>query len=124
MSKRDGGWIGSIVSSSSSSSTNQTNDITQQHLTHHHNNNTNRGDGSSRDRSTAAVDAHYGASVTLSYFKDVHGRNGVDGRGAKVQSRVHLSKAYDNAYCERQQQQQHVWLCCVAFDVLMVLVAC
>jgi len=46
------------------------------------------------------VDAHYGASVTLSYFKDVHGRNGVDGRGATVKSRVHLSKGYDNAYCE------------------------
>lgn len=58
-----------------------------------------RGDGSSKDRSTAAVDAHYGASVTLSYFKDVHGRNGVDGRGGAVKSRVHLAKAYDNAYC-------------------------
>lgn len=32
--------------------------------------------------------------------QDVHGRNGVDGRGASVTSRVHLSKGYDNAYCE------------------------
>jgi hypothetical protein len=58
-----------------------------------------RGDGTPKDRSSAAVDAHYGASVTLTYYKDVHGRNGVDGRGGQVKSRVHLSKAYDNAYC-------------------------
>ena len=65
------------------------------------------GDGSPKDRATAAVDAHYGASVTLAYFKDVHGRNGVDGRGAKVRSRVHLSKAYDNAYCEPPHRTAH-----------------
>jgi Zn-dependent metalloprotease len=46
------------------------------------------------------VDAHYGASTTLTYYKEVHGRNGVDGRGGTMRSRVHLSKAYDNAYCE------------------------
>ncbi|GBF89960.1 peptidase [Raphidocelis subcapitata] len=56
------------------------------------------GDGSPKDRQSAAVDAHYGASTTLTYYKEVHGRNGVDGRGATMRSRVHLSKAYDNAY--------------------------
>jgi Zn-dependent metalloprotease len=61
---------------------------------------TGRGDGTVKDRATAAADAHYGASVTLAYFKDVHGRSGVDGRGSGIKSRVHLGKAYDNAYCE------------------------
>jgi hypothetical protein len=59
-----------------------------------------RGDGTTLDRQSAAVDAHYGASTTLAYYKDVHGRNGVDGRGSRMRSRVHLSKGYDNAYCE------------------------
>jgi hypothetical protein len=62
---------------------------------------TPRGDGSTLDRQSAAVDAHYGASTTLAYYKDVHGRNGVDGRGTMMRSRVHLSKGYDNAYCAR-----------------------
>lgn len=59
-----------------------------------------RGDGTNKDRATAAVDAHWGATTTLYYYKDVHGRNGVDGRGSPMHSRVHLSKDYDNAYCE------------------------
>jgi zinc metalloprotease ZmpA len=56
------------------------------------------GTGSSSDRATAAVDAHYGAAMTWDYYKLVHGRNGIlnDGRG--VQSRVHYGTKYVNAF--------------------------
>jgi Zn-dependent metalloprotease len=60
-----------------------------------------RGDGATnKQRATVGVDAHFGASATLQYYSDVHGRSGIDGRGSVVRSRVHLSKGYDNAYCE------------------------
>jgi len=58
----------------------------------------------------AGVDAHYGAAVTYDYFKNVHGRNGIDGNSGPgsvtsadgttslVSSRVHYSTNYNNAY--------------------------
>ncbi|MCA1624868.1 MAG: M4 family metallopeptidase [Acidobacteria bacterium] len=58
----------------------------------------------------AGVDAHYGAAVTYDYFKNVHGRSGIDGNSGPgsvtsadgttklVSSRVHYSTNYNNAY--------------------------
>ncbi len=58
----------------------------------------------------AGVDAHYGAAVTYDYFKNVHGRNGIDGNSGPgsvtsadgttslVSSRVHYSTNYNNAF--------------------------
>lgn len=59
----------------------------------------------------AAVDAHYGASKTYDYYKNVHGRNGIDGNGGPgaytaaenaaiglISSVVHYSTNYNNAY--------------------------
>ncbi len=58
----------------------------------------------------AGVDAHYGAAVTYDYFKNVHGRNGIDGNSGPgsvtsadgttslVSSRVHYGTNYNNAY--------------------------
>ncbi|WP_338848324.1 M4 family metallopeptidase [Massilia sp. W12] len=58
----------------------------------------------------AAVDAHYGAVKTYDYFKNVHGRNGIDGNGGPgstmsidgvtslIGSRVHYSTRYNNAF--------------------------
>jgi Zn-dependent metalloprotease len=59
----------------------------------------------------AGVDAHYGAAMTFDYYKNVHGRNGIDGNqgpgttaaGASsttnlVSSRVHFGKSYNNAF--------------------------
>ncbi|MBA3632339.1 MAG: M4 family metallopeptidase [Acidobacteria bacterium] len=58
----------------------------------------------------AGVDAHYGAAVTYDYYKNVHGRNGIDGNSGPgsvtsadgttslVSSRVHYSTNYNNAY--------------------------
>lgn len=59
----------------------------------------------------AGVDAHYGAAKTYDYFKNVHGRNGINGSngpgttaaGANssislVASRVHFGSNYNNAF--------------------------
>lgn len=47
---------------------------------------------------TAAVDAHYGMQVTWDFLTKVMGRNGIDGTGRTVFSRVHYSASYDNAF--------------------------
>jgi Zn-dependent metalloprotease len=52
----------------------------------------------SSDRATAGADAHYGLQTTWDYFKNVHGRNGIDGAGKKTYSRVHYASSYENAF--------------------------
>ncbi len=47
---------------------------------------------------TAGVDAHYGVGKTYDYYKNVLGRNGIDGTGKATYSRVHYSNSYDNAF--------------------------
>jgi len=47
---------------------------------------------------TAGVDAHYGVGKTYDYYKNVLGRNGIDGNGTATYSRVHYSNSYDNAF--------------------------
>jgi len=47
---------------------------------------------------TAAVDAHFGMQVTWDFYRNVLGRNGIDGTGRAVSSRVHYSSRYDNAF--------------------------
>jgi Zn-dependent metalloprotease len=65
----------------------------------------------------AGVDAHYGAAKTYDYYKNVHGRNGIDGNNGPgtttsavggiplVVSRVHFgsSGAYNNAFWYNNQ---------------------
>ena len=58
----------------------------------------------------AAVDVHYGLGVAVDYFKNVHGRNGIDGNGGPgvttaqdgatrlITGRVHYSSNYVNAF--------------------------
>lgn len=58
----------------------------------------------------AGVDAHFGALKTYQYFKNVHGRNGIDGSGGPayytsidgvtglITSKVHYGVSYNNAY--------------------------
>ncbi len=62
----------------------------------------------------AGVDAQYGAIKTYDYFKNVHGRNGIDGSGGPgstvsidgvtnlIGSRVHYSTNYNNAFWNGQ----------------------
>ncbi|MBP1772755.1 MAG: hypothetical protein H6P99_1918 [Holophagaceae bacterium] len=47
---------------------------------------------------TAAVDAHFGVQTTWDMYKNVFGRNGIDGAGSATYSRVHYSNSYDNAF--------------------------
>jgi zinc metalloprotease ZmpA len=47
---------------------------------------------------TAAVDAHFGSMKSFDYYKNVHGRNGIDGTGRATYNRVHYSNSYDNAF--------------------------
>ena len=47
---------------------------------------------------TAAVDAHYGIEITFDFYKNLLGRNGIDGAGRATYSRVHYSTSYDNAF--------------------------
>ena len=47
---------------------------------------------------TAAVDAMYGMAKSWDFYKNVYGRNGIDGLGTGTYSRVHIGSAYDNAF--------------------------
>ncbi|MGG7569648.1 M4 family metallopeptidase [Streptomyces sirii] len=60
---------------------------------------TNRwGNGTTGDRATAAVDAQYGITSTLDFYKKTFGRKGIknDGRGARAL--VHFGKNVGNAF--------------------------
>ncbi|WP_069884586.1 M4 family metallopeptidase [Streptomyces luteocolor] len=56
------------------------------------------GTGKPDDAQTAAVDAAYGAQLTWDYYKDVHGRSGINGDGKGATSRVHYGNGYVNAF--------------------------
>ncbi len=47
---------------------------------------------------TAGVDAHYGTQVSFDFYKNVLGRNGINGAGRATYNRVHYSNSYDNAF--------------------------
>ncbi|MBS2024209.1 MAG: M4 family metallopeptidase [Deltaproteobacteria bacterium] len=56
------------------------------------------GTGANSDAASAAVDAHYGASMTWDYYKNIHGRNGIFNNGTGVPSLVHYGSNYVNAF--------------------------
>jgi Zn-dependent metalloprotease len=56
------------------------------------------GSGTTSDAASAGADAHYGQKVTYDYYKNVHGRNGINGAGNSGYSRVHYSSRYNNAF--------------------------
>jgi Zn-dependent metalloprotease len=51
---------------------------------------------------TAAVDAAYGIQATWDMYKNVFGRNGINGLGTPTYARVHYDYAYDNAFYSDQ----------------------
>jgi Zn-dependent metalloprotease len=72
--------------------------------------------GSGTNTEDAGVDAHYGAAMTYDYFKNVHGRNGINGSNGPgttaaaansgislVSSRVHFGSNYNNAFWYNNQ---------------------
>jgi Zn-dependent metalloprotease len=59
---------------------------------------TSGGSTTSANGQTAGVDAHFGIAKTYDYYKNVHGRNGIDNANTATYNRVHYSTAYDNAF--------------------------
>jgi bacillolysin len=50
------------------------------------------------NKDNAALDAHLGAQNTYDYFKNVHNRNSYNNLGAAINSYVHYSSSYVNAF--------------------------
>jgi Zn-dependent metalloprotease len=47
---------------------------------------------------SAAVDAHFGVQKAYDYYKNVHGRSGINGSGSVGYNRVHYGVNYNNAF--------------------------
>jgi len=47
---------------------------------------------------TAAVDAQYGLSMTWDFYRNILGRNGIDGKGTPPLNLVHYAQGFDNAF--------------------------
>lgn len=52
----------------------------------------------SANKDNGALDAHWGAEKTYDYWTAKHGRNSFNGSGAAINSYVHYSSNYDNAF--------------------------
>jgi len=61
------------------------------------------GEAGDDPRTKSAVDAHYGAQMTYDFYKNVLGRDSIDGKGEKLQSNVHIRNNYVNAYWDGKQ---------------------
>ncbi|WP_436493787.1 M4 family metallopeptidase [Actinokineospora sp. HUAS TT18] len=55
------------------------------------------GNGTSANRASAAVDAHYGIMKTWDYYKNTHNRNGIANDGVGAKSYVHVDEGVVNA---------------------------
>lgn len=51
----------------------------------------------------AANEAYDGSGATYDLFKEIYGRNSIDGNGMPLDSTVHYQKGYDNAFWNGQQ---------------------
>ena len=56
------------------------------------------GEATDSARNKDAVDAQYGAQTTYDFFKDVLGRDSIDGQGEKLISDVHVGTNFANAF--------------------------
>ncbi|NBD07809.1 MULTISPECIES: M4 family metallopeptidase [Corallococcus] len=56
-------------------------------------------------RAAAAVDAHYGAEMTYDFYKEILGRDSIDGKGEKLISYVHTDKNLVNAFWDGEKMQ-------------------
>lgn len=62
-----------------------------------------RGEGSKRSRDTQVNEAYDYSGTTYDFYLKVFGRNSVDGVGMRLDSSVHYSKRYDNAFWNGMQ---------------------
>ncbi|RKH60507.1 M4 family metallopeptidase [Corallococcus llansteffanensis] len=56
-------------------------------------------------RAATAVDAHYGAEMTYDFYKDILGRDSIDGKGEKLVSYVHTDVNLVNAFWDGEKMQ-------------------
>ncbi|HLL04880.1 MAG TPA: M4 family metallopeptidase [Myxococcaceae bacterium] len=61
------------------------------------------GEAGDPTRNKAAVDAHYGAQMTYDMYKNILGRDSLDGKGEKLVSNVHIGTNYVNAFWDGNQ---------------------
>ncbi|MBZ4409902.1 M4 family metallopeptidase [Myxococcus sp. XM-1-1-1] len=61
------------------------------------------GEGTDSARNKDAVDAQYGAQATYDFYKDVLGRDSIDGKGEKLISDVHVGKDFANAFWDGEK---------------------
>jgi Zn-dependent metalloprotease len=57
-----------------------------------------RAEGSPPSADAAVNEAYDGAGATYDLYRDVYGRNSIDGRGLRLDSSVHYGVGYDNAF--------------------------
>jgi Zn-dependent metalloprotease len=62
-----------------------------------------RGEGAPKSKDVAVNEAYDYAGVTYDFYKTVYGRNSVDDRGMRLDSSVHYSRDYDNAFWNGMQ---------------------
>lgn len=62
-----------------------------------------RGEGDPRSRDAAVNEAYDGAGKTYDFFRNVYGRNSIDGRGLRLDSTVHYGVKFDNAQWNGRQ---------------------
>jgi len=56
------------------------------------------GNNAVSDTVSAAADAHFGVATTWDYYKQVHGRSGINNDGKGASSRVHYGRKFANAF--------------------------
>lgn len=62
-----------------------------------------RGEGDPPVDDVAVNEAYDGAGVTYDLFKEIYGRNSIDDKGMAIESSVHYSIGYDNAFWNGRQ---------------------
>ena len=62
-----------------------------------------RGEGDAKNKDIAVNEAYDYSGVVYDFYKTVFGRNSVDDRGLRLDSSVHYSTAYDNAFWNGMQ---------------------
>ncbi len=62
-----------------------------------------RGEGDPKSKDRAVNEAYDGAGATYDLYFKVYGRNSIDERGMRLDSTVHYSHNYDNAFWNGQQ---------------------
>ncbi len=66
-------------------------------------NNDKWGEATDPERAKAGIDAHYGSAMTYDFYKEILGRDSIDGAGEKLVNYVHVKNNYVNAYWDGEK---------------------